>query len=84
MLLLFFSGAPCAREVRERSTITKIIWQTIHPRNFSYDVIVRSSVRTFRVVESSPARTVGVGESRDFLAGNRMAQRRPITSCKWF
>ena len=34
---LNFSGA-LAREARQRSTMGKKIWETIHPRKFGYDV----------------------------------------------
>ena len=54
------------RAKRARSTITKIIWLTIHPRNFGYDVSVRPSVQTFRVVESSPHGLLGYGKVEIF------------------
>ena len=46
------------------------------------EALARSTIT--KIVESSPAWTVGVQESRDFSAGNRMAQRRAIISRNWF
>ena len=73
------SGAP-AREARQRSTMGKKIWQTIHLRKFGYDVAYARTLFAGEGRESgvSPSGGGVCYKSRDafvqpafFLAGNR-------------
>ena len=78
------SGAP-ARPKRARSGAPWVrkFGKLSIPENLV--MTQRTSVRTeFPGSGKQSAWILGVGESRDFLAGNRMAQRRAIISRNWF